>query len=144
VRAVATVALAGALLGLSGCSAEYVRECNSVKRTVDPIVSRIDAEQPPNDMANLRLFVGERADDYSVLAERLESLQVNTPELASSLKEYAEAARRYAGEARLYVAGLDQHSPEQINVARERAAVEHGHLVTASRGVATWCEPFGP
>ncbi len=126
------------------CSGQYVRECNAVKSTVEPIVSRMDATSAPNDVVRLFTHVNDRVQEYDTLADRLEKLSVRTPELLSSVQDYAKAARSYAREAEMYAIGLDQRSPEKMEVARARATVEHRQLVAASRSVATWCEPFGP
>ena len=143
-RGLAPVGCAVALLVGSGCNTQYVHECNAVKRTVDPLVTQINAKQRPRELARLRSFLDERAKDYESLASSLEGVPVETRELASSLESYADAARRYAGEARQYVVALDEYSPEHVEAARRRAATEHETMVATSRSIAGWCKPFGP
>src|SRR5690606_1942262 len=108
------VALGVVALACLSCSGQYVRECNAVKSTVQPLVSRMDATSAPNDVVSLFTHVNDRVQDYDTLADRLEKLPVRTPELLSSVQDYAKAARSYAREAEMYALGLDQRSPEKM------------------------------
>ncbi len=147
VRRSGRVALASSVLMVScitGCNAKYVHECNAIKRTIDPLVASIDAKPRPRGVLRLRAFIEGRAKDYGELASTLEQIPVDTQELATSLQAYADAARRYAEVANEYLAALDEHSPEQVEAARRRAASEHETMVAASRSISGWCKPFGP